>query len=75
VKETYQGEASASSFCCDRGWFYGITGGIIVIHDEEGGGCMPDWVKIRTEYVTTEASYRDLAKKYGVSKIQLSRHG
>ena len=36
---------------------------------------MPDWVKIRTEYVTTEASYRDLAKKYGVSKIQLSRHG
>jgi hypothetical protein len=36
---------------------------------------MPDWVKIRTEYVTTEASYRELAAKYGVSTVQLARHG
>jgi uncharacterized protein YjcR len=36
---------------------------------------MADWVKIRTEYVTTEASYRDLVAKYGVSTVQLARHG
>lgn len=28
---------------------------------------MADWRKIRTEYITTDTSYRKLAKKYGVS--------
>lgn len=27
---------------------------------------MADWKKIKTEYITTETSYRKLAKKYGV---------
>lgn len=33
-----------------------------------------DWGKIKTEYITTSISQRDLAKKYGVSLMQLSRH-
>ena len=28
---------------------------------------MADWQKIKTEYITTETSYRKLAQKYGVS--------
>ena len=33
----------------------------------------PNWTKIRYEYITTSASYRDLAKKYGVSFNTLSK--
>ena len=33
------------------------------------------WGDIKTEYVTTDASYNDLAKKYGVSKWLVQRHG
>lgn len=33
------------------------------------------WGDIKTEYVTTDASYSDLAKKYGVSKWLVQRHG
>lgn len=29
---------------------------------------MADWSKIKTEYVTTETSYRKLADKYGINK-------
>lgn len=29
---------------------------------------MIDWAQIRTEYITTDTSYRQLAEKYGVSK-------
>ena len=28
---------------------------------------MEDWLKIKTEYITTDTSYRKLAEKYGVS--------
>lgn len=36
---------------------------------------MADWTAIKTEYITTEASYRDLAQKYGVSRNQLGKVG
>lgn len=32
-----------------------------------------DWNKIKTEYITTETSYRKLCKKYGVKFGQLQR--
>ena len=32
-----------------------------------------DWLKIKTEYVTTQISLRDLAKKHGVSFSTVSR--
>ena len=28
---------------------------------------MADWVRIRTEYITTDTSYRKLAAEYGIS--------
>ena len=28
---------------------------------------MEDWLKIKTEYITTDTSYRKLAQKYGVN--------
>ena len=31
-----------------------------------GGKCVEDWLKIKTEYITTDTSYRKLAEKYGV---------
>lgn len=34
-----------------------------------------DWTKIRIEYITTNASYRELAKKYGVSKDAIGNRG
>ena len=35
---------------------------------------MIDWSKIKTEYITTNISYRGLCKKYGVSLNALSKH-
>jgi hypothetical protein len=32
-----------------------------------GGRLMADWQKIKTEYITTNTSYRKLAQKYGVN--------
>lgn len=32
-----------------------------------------DWLKIKTEYVTTQISTRDLAKKHGLSHSQIAR--
>ena len=32
---------------------------------------MADWSKIKTEYITTDTSYRKLAEKYGVSASSL----
>lgn len=29
---------------------------------------MADWSKIKTEYITTDTSYRKLAEKYGINK-------
>lgn len=34
---------------------------------------MVDWVKVKTEYITTEIGYRKLADKYGVSFRTLSQ--
>ena len=34
-----------------------------------------DWATIKTEYITTETSYRKLAKKYGVSQTQICNVG
>ena len=36
---------------------------------------MIDWQAIKTEYITTNTSYRKLAEKYGVSRGQLSEVG
>ena len=36
---------------------------------------MADWLKIKTEYITTDTSYRKLAEKYGVSKAQIYKVG
>ena len=36
---------------------------------------MADWKKIKTEYITTDTSYRKLAKKYGVSHVQIGNVG
>lgn len=36
---------------------------------------MVDWSAIKTEYVTTDTSYRKLCDKYGVSMTEVSRHG
>ena len=36
---------------------------------------MNDWNAIRTEYITGEATYRELAEKYGVSPARVKRMG
>lgn len=36
---------------------------------------MADWQKIKTEYITTNTSYRKLAQKYGVSHVQIGNVG
>ena len=36
---------------------------------------MANWQKIKTEYITTDTSYRKLAKKYGVSHVQIGNMG
>jgi hypothetical protein len=36
---------------------------------------MPDWEALKTEYITTNTSYRKLAAKYGISSVTLSNHG
>lgn len=36
---------------------------------------MADWKAIKTEYITTDTSYRKLAEKYGVSATQINRVG
>ena len=36
---------------------------------------MADWQKIKTEYITTDTSYRKLARKYGVSHVQIGNVG
>lgn len=34
-----------------------------------------DWLAIKTEYITTDTSYRKLAEKYGVSRVQVGNVG
>ena len=36
---------------------------------------MADWQAIKTEYITTNTSYRKLAQKYGVSYVQIGNVG
>lgn len=36
---------------------------------------MADWLQIKTEYITTDTSYRKLAEKYGVSRVQIGSVG
>lgn len=36
---------------------------------------MADWQAIKTEYITTDTSYRKLAEKYGISRVQVSNVG
>ena len=36
---------------------------------------MIDWQAIKTEYITTSTSYRKLAEKYGVSRVQVGNVG
>ena len=36
---------------------------------------MIDWSAIKTEYITTDTSYRKLAEKYGVSRVQIGNVG
>ena len=34
---------------------------------------MADWQKIKTEYITTDPSYRKLAQKYGIDSAVIGR--
>lgn len=36
---------------------------------------MADWKAIKTEYITTNTSYRKLAEKYNISRIQIGNVG
>lgn len=36
---------------------------------------MEDWLKIKTEYITTDTSYRKLAEKYGIRYATIQSHG
>ena len=36
---------------------------------------MEDWLKIKTEYITTDISYRKLAEKYSISKNRIADRG
>ena len=34
---------------------------------------MADWARIKTEYITTETSYRKLAQKYGLNQATIAQ--
>ena len=36
---------------------------------------MADWSKIKTEYITTDTSYRKLAQKYGLDQATIAQRG
>lgn len=36
---------------------------------------MEDWLKIKTEYITTDTSYRKLAEKYGIHRNVIAARG
>jgi hypothetical protein len=40
-----------------------------------GGRLMADWQKIKTEYITTDTSYRKLGEKYGIHYKVISEKG
>lgn len=41
----------------------------------DGNRNRANWQKIKTEYITTDTSYRKLAQKYGISHVQIARVG
>ena len=38
-----------------------------------GGRLMADWNRIKTEYITTDTSYRELSQKYGVHYTNIAK--
>lgn len=36
---------------------------------------MEDWLNIKTEYITTDTSYKTLGKKYGISEFRIQKIG
>jgi hypothetical protein len=38
-----------------------------------GGRLMADWQRIKTEYITTDTSYRELSQKYGVHYTNIAK--
>jgi hypothetical protein len=50
-------------------------GGLVKLPHQERRHLMADWQRIKTEYITTDTSYRKLAQKYGVSHVQIGNVG
>ena len=68
------GGGFGSRFCCL--WWRGRETVIdLVTIDAEKVVLMADWLKIKTEYITTDTSYRKLAEKYGLSRVQVGNVG
>ena len=57
---------------CVRG---GLHGREIMRYDAgiTGGRLMADWNRIKTEYITTDTSYRELSQKYGVHYTNIAK--
>ena len=49
--------------------------GTIKASRDKGVAGVADWQTIKTEYITTDTSYRKLAEKYGVSRVQIGTVG
>lgn len=49
--------------------------GCALHNDTEGGAGVADWQKIKTEYITTDTSYRKLGEKYGIHYKAISDRG
>lgn len=66
-----------AQFSAFRGGF--SFGGFCAIlgarRQQKGAQKMADWSRIKTEYITTDTSYRKLAEKYGVSQTQICNRG
>lgn len=47
--------------------------GCALHNDTEGGAGVADWQKIKTEYITTDTSYRKLAQKHGINATNIAK--
>lgn len=47
--------------------------GMVKWRKRNGGRAMADWFAIKTEYITTNTSYRKLAEKYGVGYTNIGK--
>ena len=68
------GEASASSFL--RLWLWDretAVSFVTITVSMRGGRLMADWQAIKTEYITTDTSYRKLAQKFGVNVTNIAK--